>query len=67
MATNPPVAQPKYSPVARAEVEIAAATTSTLRREIVKDPAQKILPGQDLAPGRMPGIIKDPAQKILPG
>ena len=25
--------------------------------EIINDPAQKILPGQDLAPGRMPGRV----------
>ena len=28
-----------------------------LRAEIIKDPAQKILPGQDLAPGRMSGRV----------
>ena len=28
-----------------------------LRAEIINDPAQKILPGQDLAPGRMPGRV----------
>ena len=31
--------------------------SSVVRAEIIKDPAQKILPGQDLAPGRMPGRV----------
>ena len=28
-----------------------------LRAEIINDPAQKILPGQDLVSGRMPGRV----------
>ena len=37
---------------------------SNLRREIIKDPAQKILPGQDLAPGRMPGRVLFPLSNL---